>query len=311
MERSRVSTKGQTVIPKAVREALHIGEGTELVWQVRDGVVEVIPVAEDPITALIGILKDMDYSSDDLVRDRMREREEEEEKADDMVVDEFAEDDFAAAEDPAPMDVDEGTPAASGKQKLLPKSKARPASSATAAPKPVGSGAKAKPEGPLPKSGQRAVASVAKAAKSSEPKAKPLGWSTLSSQQKSGVVRRCADESPRCLGKQFGCFGGQDLVSRGAASGISQGPPEGEGWQCRQCRQGGRQGARGHGHRFAGEARSGFVARDGRSPGSGERTCGVCACCCWRSSSQVSRRASALPSTWTGCTRALRRCGTS
>ena len=80
MERSRVSTKGQTVIPKAVREALHIGEGTELVWQVRDGVVEVIPVAEDPITALIGILKDMDYSSDDLVRDRMREREEEEEK---------------------------------------------------------------------------------------------------------------------------------------------------------------------------------------------------------------------------------------
>ena len=37
-------------------------------------------MAEDPITALIGILKDMDYSSDDLVRDRMREREEEEEK---------------------------------------------------------------------------------------------------------------------------------------------------------------------------------------------------------------------------------------
>ena len=56
------------------------GPPPQLVDQVRDGVVEVIPVAEDPITALIGILKDMDYSSDDLVRDRMREREEEEEK---------------------------------------------------------------------------------------------------------------------------------------------------------------------------------------------------------------------------------------
>ena len=78
MERSRVSTKGQTVIPKAVREALHIGEGTELVWQVRDGVVEVIPVAEDPITALIGILKGYGFTYEDLMEDRRREREEEE-----------------------------------------------------------------------------------------------------------------------------------------------------------------------------------------------------------------------------------------
>jgi len=54
---SVVSTKGQTVIPKEIRDALGLKEGQKLGWILRGGVLRVIPIPEDPVRAVMGILK--------------------------------------------------------------------------------------------------------------------------------------------------------------------------------------------------------------------------------------------------------------
>jgi len=71
---SLVSVKGQTVIPKEIREAFSIKEGTKLVWTLRDGKLTVFPVPEDPLRASLGILKDSGYTFDDFMQDRAEER---------------------------------------------------------------------------------------------------------------------------------------------------------------------------------------------------------------------------------------------
>lgn len=78
MERSRVSSKGQTVIPKAVRDALGIAEGSELIWSLDDRSVRLIVRPRDPIAALDGILKDSGDSVEAFLKDRQAEREAEE-----------------------------------------------------------------------------------------------------------------------------------------------------------------------------------------------------------------------------------------
>jgi AbrB family looped-hinge helix DNA binding protein len=54
---SVVSVKGQTVIPKEVREALGIEPGTKMEWVVKNNSAYVFPVPRDPVRALRGILK--------------------------------------------------------------------------------------------------------------------------------------------------------------------------------------------------------------------------------------------------------------
>jgi AbrB family looped-hinge helix DNA binding protein len=55
--KSIVSARGQTVIPKEVREALGITEGTRLSWTVKGKHVYLVPIPDDPVRALRGILK--------------------------------------------------------------------------------------------------------------------------------------------------------------------------------------------------------------------------------------------------------------
>lgn len=54
---STVSSKGQTVIPKEVREEFDIHEGTKLTWIVKDGQLRVLRIPDDPVEALRGVLK--------------------------------------------------------------------------------------------------------------------------------------------------------------------------------------------------------------------------------------------------------------
>ncbi len=58
---TRVTSKGQVVIPKLVREQLRWASGTQLAVEVMgDGAVRLIPFeAEDPIDTLYGCLKDL------------------------------------------------------------------------------------------------------------------------------------------------------------------------------------------------------------------------------------------------------------
>ena len=58
---TRVTSKGQVVIPKSVREQLRWGSGTELAVEIiGDGAVRLAPLeVEDPIDILYGCLKDL------------------------------------------------------------------------------------------------------------------------------------------------------------------------------------------------------------------------------------------------------------
>jgi AbrB family looped-hinge helix DNA binding protein len=57
---TRVTSKGQVVIPKAVREQLRWTSGAQLAIEVLgDGVRLTLLEAEDPIDALYGCLKDL------------------------------------------------------------------------------------------------------------------------------------------------------------------------------------------------------------------------------------------------------------
>lgn len=74
--KSIVSVRGQTVIPKEVREALGIKAGTKLNWVLKDGSASVSPIPADPVRALRGILKGKGTYADWL-RERNEERDRE------------------------------------------------------------------------------------------------------------------------------------------------------------------------------------------------------------------------------------------
>jgi len=73
---SVVSVRGQTVIPKEVRKALGIREGTRVAWIVEDGKAIVFPLPDDPVRALRGVLKGHGTFAEWL-RERNEERERE------------------------------------------------------------------------------------------------------------------------------------------------------------------------------------------------------------------------------------------
>jgi AbrB family looped-hinge helix DNA binding protein len=76
-DKSVVSVKGQTVIPKEIREAAGIKEGTKLTWILTGSDLRVIVIPDDPVRAVRGILKDTGYTFDDFLRERNEERERE------------------------------------------------------------------------------------------------------------------------------------------------------------------------------------------------------------------------------------------
>ena len=74
-EVSKVYERGQTVVPKRIREALAIESGARLQWQVREGVIQVVPVPANPVQALRGLLKRTGYTYARFLRERQLERE--------------------------------------------------------------------------------------------------------------------------------------------------------------------------------------------------------------------------------------------
>jgi AbrB family looped-hinge helix DNA binding protein len=77
MQESIVSVRGQTVIPKEVRDALGIKEGSRLKWVAKEQGALIYVVPEDPVRALRGILKDTGYTFEDFIRERNEERKRE------------------------------------------------------------------------------------------------------------------------------------------------------------------------------------------------------------------------------------------
>jgi len=72
---SKVSVRGQTVIPAPVRKALHIEPKQKLIWYVEDGRAIVSPLPLDPIKASMGILKRMGVTPEQIERLEEEDRE--------------------------------------------------------------------------------------------------------------------------------------------------------------------------------------------------------------------------------------------
>ena len=70
-----VSVRGQTVIPRHIREELGITPSTRLEWKVKNGVIIVLPLPSDPIRSAVGILEGRGPSTSDLLIERKTERE--------------------------------------------------------------------------------------------------------------------------------------------------------------------------------------------------------------------------------------------
>ena len=55
--KTKLSTKGQVVLPKAIREALNLTSGSELYVEVQDGTVVMRPVRRTTIDDVVGMLQ--------------------------------------------------------------------------------------------------------------------------------------------------------------------------------------------------------------------------------------------------------------
>ena len=78
-ETSGVYERGQTVIPKQVRDALAIEHGTRLRWEIHEGVIHVLPIPKNPVEALRGALKGTGYTFEKFMQERNAERKRERE----------------------------------------------------------------------------------------------------------------------------------------------------------------------------------------------------------------------------------------
>lgn len=76
-----VSSKGQLVIPKKVREALHIERNRKVLIKLEKDRAEIIPVPENPVEAFCGIFEKGPSLTDALLSERGEEKRREEEKA--------------------------------------------------------------------------------------------------------------------------------------------------------------------------------------------------------------------------------------
>ncbi len=78
-QESRVYERGQTVVPKRIRDAMAVQEGSTLVWELQDGVAHVVAIPKDPVRALYGIMKDKGPTFEEYLAERNAERQRERE----------------------------------------------------------------------------------------------------------------------------------------------------------------------------------------------------------------------------------------
>jgi AbrB family looped-hinge helix DNA binding protein len=69
----KTSSKGQIVIPKEFREKLGIGAGRKLLLRLVENHVEIVPLPEEPVKALRGMLKAETSLAEELLEERRRD----------------------------------------------------------------------------------------------------------------------------------------------------------------------------------------------------------------------------------------------
>jgi AbrB family looped-hinge helix DNA binding protein len=75
-----ISSKGQLVIPKEIRESLHINPKQKVLLKVTKDHVEMQPLPENPIEYFCGIFKEGSSLTKALLKERKEDRKREEKK---------------------------------------------------------------------------------------------------------------------------------------------------------------------------------------------------------------------------------------
>ena len=78
--KSTVSIRGQTVVPREIREKMGIEPQSKLEWQIVDGQIIVTPIPPDPVRASVGLLKGKGLTTEDLLAERKKERQREQDE---------------------------------------------------------------------------------------------------------------------------------------------------------------------------------------------------------------------------------------
>ena len=73
---TRLSSKGQLVIPKAIRQALGLRTGTQFHVQLVEGKIILEPIAASPVDTLYGKYPDADFLADLEAEHRQKIRDE-------------------------------------------------------------------------------------------------------------------------------------------------------------------------------------------------------------------------------------------
>jgi AbrB family looped-hinge helix DNA binding protein len=69
----KTSSKGQIVIPKEIRDKLGIGPGKKVLLQVVGEHAEIVPLPDDPIKSMRGMLKADVSLAEELLRERRKD----------------------------------------------------------------------------------------------------------------------------------------------------------------------------------------------------------------------------------------------
>ena len=77
MEASVVTFKGQVVIPKKIRNLLHIKKGTQVRFEARNGEIVLRPLTPDYFEKMAGILGTGGKATKALLEERAKDRERE------------------------------------------------------------------------------------------------------------------------------------------------------------------------------------------------------------------------------------------
>ncbi len=71
----RTSTKGQIVIPKEIRDKLGIGPGKRLLFRLVENHAEIVPLPDEPVKAMRGMLRSETSLAEELLKDRRKDSE--------------------------------------------------------------------------------------------------------------------------------------------------------------------------------------------------------------------------------------------